>query len=165
MKYTIVLFRGRAAVRPPPLTPHRRVFGSKWFWLGCVSRPILIFLPHFVCSRSITSLFLEYEHNVRMNFARRNVRRGHRRLFFWKPGPDFLILSLAILWIGGLLWLLLHTAPARATVSWPGPFWCVVVALIVTQGKNYYGLGPFIHMMFARRRGPDASSSAKFGSP
>lgn len=141
MKYTIVLFAA-GLLFGLALTPHRRVFGSKWFWLGCLGA-ILIFLPHFVWLAQHHFPFLEYEHNVRM--TSRDVRRGPVAFLL----DQALILNpvSAILWIGGLLWLLFTRRGARYSIlAWT--FLVVVVALIVTQGKNYY-VSPVYPMMFA----------------
>jgi hypothetical protein len=124
------------------LTPDRRVFRSKWFWLGCLAT-FLIFLPHLVWLIHNHFPFLEYEHNVRM--TSRDIRRGP--LAFLIDQANILNPVSAVLWILGLLWLLFTRTGARySLLAWI--FLVVVGVLLVTQGKNYY-VSPVYPMMFA----------------
>ncbi len=141
MKYTIVLFAAGLLIGLA-LTPHRRVFRSKWFWLGCLAA-FLIFLPHLLWLIHNHFPFLEYEHNVRM--TSRDIRRGP--LAFLIDQADILNPVSAVLWILGLLWLLFTRTGARySLLAWI--FLVVVGVLLVTQGKNYYA-SPVYPMMFA----------------
>jgi len=141
MKYTIVLFAAGLLVGLA-LTPHRRVFRSKWFWLGCLAA-FFIFLPHLLWLIHNHFPFLEYEHNVRM--TSRDIRRGP--LAFLIDQANILNPVSAVLWILGLLWLLFTRTGARySLLAWT--FLVVVGVLLVTQGKNYYA-SPVYPMMFA----------------
>jgi energy-coupling factor transporter transmembrane protein EcfT len=141
MKYTIALFAAGLLIGLA-LTPHRRVFRSKWFWLGCLAT-FLIFLPHLVWLIHNHFPFLEYEHNVRM--TSRDIRRGP--LAFLIDQANILNPVSAVLWILGLLWLLFTRTGARySLLAWI--FLVVVGVLLVTQGKNYY-VSPVYPMMFA----------------
>jgi hypothetical protein len=141
MKYTIVLLAA-GLLLGLILTPHRRIFTSKWFWLGCLAA-CLIFLPHLIWLAHHHFPFLEYEHNVRM--TARDVRRGP--VAFLLDQANILNPLSAILWIAGLLWLLFTRAGARYSIlAWT--FLVVLGALMLTQGKNYY-VSPIYPMMFA----------------
>jgi 4-amino-4-deoxy-L-arabinose transferase-like glycosyltransferase len=141
MKYTIVLFAAGLALGLI-LTPHRRVFASKWFWFGWLAA-FLMFLPHLLWLAHHHFPFLEYEHNVRM--TARDVRRGP--LAFLLDQANILNPLSAILWVAGLLWLLFTRAGARYSIlAWT--FLVVLGTLMLTQGKNYY-VSPIYPMMFA----------------
>jgi len=141
MKYSIVLFAA-GLLLGLVLTPHRRVFRSKWFWLGCLAA-ILIFLPHLVWLVQHHFPFLEYEHNVRS--TPRDVRRGP--IAFFLDQVQILNPVSAVLWVFGLLWLLFTRTGARYSIlAWT--FLVVYGALMITQGKNYY-VSPIYPMMFA----------------
>lgn len=141
MKYSVVLFAAGLIVGLA-LTPHRRVFLSKWFWLGCLAA-FLIFLPHLVWLVHNHFPFLEYEHNVRM--TARDVRRGP--VAFLLDQAAILNPVSAVLWVDGVLWLLFTRAGARySLLAWT--FLVVLGALLITQGKNYY-VSPVYPMMFA----------------
>ncbi|MGA8111133.1 MAG: glycosyltransferase family 39 protein [Acidobacteriaceae bacterium] len=141
LKYTIVLFAA-GLLLGLALTPHRRVFRSRWFWMGCLAA-ILIFLPHFVWLVRHHFPFLEYEHNVRM--TARDIRRGP--ISFLVDQAMILNPVSALLWVLGVLWLLFTRAGARYRIlAWT--FLAVVGALLVLQGKNYY-VSPVYPMMFA----------------
>jgi hypothetical protein len=141
MKYSIVLFAA-GLLLGLVLTPHRRVFLSKWFWLGGLAA-ILIFLPHLVWLVQHHFPFLEYERNVRS--TPRDVRRGP--IAFFLDQAQILNPVSAVLWVLGLLWLLFTRAGARYSIlAWT--FLVVYGALMITQGKNYY-VSPIYPMMFA----------------
>ncbi len=141
MKYSVVLFAA-GLLLGLALTPHRRVFRSKWFWLGCLAA-FLIFLPHLIWLVHNHFPFLEYEHNVRM--TSRDVRRGP--VAFLLDQAAILNPVSAVLWVGGVLWLLFTRAGARySLLAWT--FLVVLGALLITQGKNYY-VSPVYPMMFA----------------
>lgn len=107
MKYSIVFFAAGLIVGLA-LTPHRRVFASKWFWLGCVAA-IVIFLPHLVWLVRHHFPFLEYEHNVRS--STRDVRRGP--LAFTLDQAEILNPLSVFLWVGGLVWIFFTPAGSR----------------------------------------------------
>ena len=141
MKYTVVLFAA-GLLLGLLLTPHRRVFLSKWFWLGCLAA-FLIFLPNLVWLVRHHFPFLEYEHNVRM--TTRDVRRGP--MAFLLDQAEILNPVSVVLWVSGLLWLLFTRRGARySLLAWT--FLVVLGVLMITQGKNYYVV-PVYPMMFA----------------
>jgi hypothetical protein len=141
LKYSIVIFA--AGLLPGmALTPLRRVFGSKWFWLGWVAA-ILLFLPHLVWLAGHHFPFLEYEHNVRS--TTRDVRRGP--ISFVADQIQILNPLTVFLWAGGLVWLLFTRAGAKYRVlAWT--FLTVLAVFTITEGKNYYVV-PVYPMMFA----------------
>ncbi len=141
MKYTVVLFAA-GLLLGLALTPHRRVFLSKWFWLGCLAA-FLIFLPHLVWLVHHHFPFLEYERNVRS--TQRDVRRGFLAFFF--DQAEILNPVSVVLWVGGLVWLLFTRRGARYSIlAWI--FLVVYGVLVITHGKNYY-VSPVYPMMFA----------------
>lgn len=141
LKYTIVFFAAGLLVGLL-LTPHRRVFASRWFWLGCCAA-FLIFLPNFVWLARHHFPFLEYEHNVRM--SARDVRRGP--MAFLLDQAAILNPLTAPLWVLGLFWILLTRAGARYRIlAWT--FLVVVGSLLLMKGKNYY-VSPVYPMMLA----------------
>ncbi len=140
MKYSIVLFAA-GLLLGLALTPHRRIFASKWFWIGCVAA-ILIFLPHFIWLVGHHFPFLEYEHNVRS--TPRDVRRGP--LAFFLDQANLLNPVSVVLWIGGLIWLFRPSGAKYRILGWT--FLVVYGVLMVTQGKNYY-VSPVYPVLFA----------------
>jgi hypothetical protein len=141
MKYSIVLL-GAGLILGLALTPHRRVFTSKWFWLGCLAA-ILIFLPHLIWLVRHHFPFLEYEHNVRS--TARDVRRGP--LAFSLDQAAILNPLSVFLWLGGLLWLLFTRDGAKYRIlAWT--FLVVYGVFMATEGKNYY-VAPIYPMLFA----------------
>jgi len=140
MKYTIVLFAA-GLLLGLAFTPQRRVFASKWFWLGCLAT-VLIFLPHFVWLAHHHFPFLEYEHNVRS--TARDVRRGP--VAFFLDQAQILNPLSVLLWMPGLIWLLFSKAGAKFRIlAWI--FLVVYGLFMVTQGKNYY-VSPVYPMLF-----------------
>lgn len=141
MKYSVALFAVGLIVGLA-LTPHRRVFASKWFWLGCLAA-CLIFLPHLVWLIHNHFPFLEYEHNIRM--TTRDIRRGP--VAFLLDQAFILNPVSALLWIGGLVWTLFTRAGSSYRIlAWT--FLVVLGVLMIAQGKNYY-VSPVYPMMFA----------------
>lgn len=141
MKYTVVLFVAGLLIGLA-LSPHRRIFVSKWFWLGTLAA-ILIFLPHLVWLVRHHFPFLEYEHNVRM--TPRDVRRGP--LAFLLDQAAILNPLSAPIWIAGLLWLLFARSGSRCRMlAWP--VIVVIGVLLALQGKNYY-VAPVYPIAFA----------------
>jgi hypothetical protein len=140
MKYSIVLFAAGLIVGLA-LTPHRRILASKWFLLGCLAA-FLIFLPHLVWLIHHHFPFLEYERNVRS--TPRDVRRGP--VAFLLDQANILNPLSAPLWVGGLVWLFTRAGARYRILAWT--FLVVLVALMATQGKNYYVV-PVYPMIFA----------------
>lgn len=141
LKYSVVFFAAGLVVGLA-LTPHRRVFASRWFWLGCLAA-ILIFLPHLVWLVRHHFPFLEYEHNVRS--TPRDVRRGP--FAFFLDQASILNPVSVFLWLAGLLWLLFTRAGAQYRIlGWT--FLVVYGIFMVMEGKNYY-VSPVYPMLFA----------------
>lgn len=141
LKYSIVFFAAGLLIGLA-LTPHRRVFASKWFWLGCCAA-LLIFLPHLIWLVRHHFPFLEYEHNVRM--SSRDVRRGP--IAFLLDQAAILNPVTALLWLPGLFWILFTRAGSRYRIlAWT--FLVVLVSLLAMKGKNYY-VSPVYPMMMA----------------
>ncbi len=141
MKYSIALFALGLMVGLA-LTPHRRVLGAKWFWLGMLAA-FLIFLPHLVWLIRHHFPFLEYERNVRL--TPRDIRRGP--IAFLLDQASILNAVSAPVWIAGACWLFFRRAGARWRIlGWT--FVVVLVVLMAARGKNYY-VSPAYPMMFA----------------
>ncbi|MFP5230175.1 MAG: glycosyltransferase family 39 protein [Acidobacteriota bacterium] len=141
LKYSIVFFAAGLIVGLA-LGPHRRVFASKWFWLGCAAA-FLMFLPHLIWLVHHHFPFLEYEHNVRS--TTRDVRRGP--LAFFLDQAAILNPVSVFLWIGGLVWLLFTRAGSKYRIlAWT--FLVVYGVFTITEGKNYY-VAPIYPMIFA----------------
>ncbi len=141
LKYSIVFFAVGLMVGLV-LTPHRRVFASKWFWFGCLAA-VLIFLPHLVWLMRHHFPFLEYEHNVRM--TTRDVRRGP--LAFSLDQVVILNPLSVFLWIGGLIWIFFTRVGSKYRVlGWT--FVVVYGVFMITEGKNYY-VAPIYPIVFA----------------
>lgn len=141
LKYSVVFFAAGLVVGLA-LTPHRRVFASRWFWLGCLAA-ILIFLPHLVWLVRHHFPFLEYEHNVRS--TPRDVRRGP--FAFFLDQASILNPVSVFLWLAGLLWLFFARAGAKYRIlGWT--FLVVYGIFMVMKGKNYY-VSPVYPMLFA----------------
>jgi hypothetical protein len=141
MKYSTILFVGGLVVGLA-LTPHRRVFATKWFWLGCAAA-VLIVLPHLVWLVHNHFPFLEYERNVRS--TPRDVRR--EPVAFFLDQAEILNPVSVVLWVGGLVWLLFSKAGSKYRIlAWT--FLVVYGVLTVTRGKNYY-VSPVYPMLLA----------------
>jgi hypothetical protein len=124
------------------LTRQRRVFLSKWFWLGGLAA-FLIFLPNVVWNIHNHWPFLELMHNIRA--TGRDVQLSPFEFF----SQQILLLHplTAPIWITGLLALLLSSR----LKNYRPLAWCYLVAFtafVVLKGKNYY-LAPIYPMLFA----------------
>lgn len=124
------------------LTQQRRIFKSRYFWLG-VAACFLLALPNFLWQAGNHFPFLELMHNVRM--GGRDIARG----------PVAFVLDQAAnmnpvlfpLWLGGLVWLFVAPAGRRyRVVGWT--FVVVLVLFIALKGKNYY-VAPIYPMLLA----------------
>ena len=124
------------------MTPARRFFGSRWFWLGIISS-IAIFVPNLIWLVRHHFPFLELMHNVRM--SGRDVTRPPLSFLADQAMVHNPILS--PLWVGGLLWLLADSRGRRYRVLGI-TFVFVFTAMMLLKGKNYY-VSPVYPMMFA----------------
>jgi len=140
-KYSMAFFIA-GVVTGMLLSPERRFFRSRWMWMGAAAA-FLIFLPNLVWLVRHDFPFLELMNNVRR--SGRDIARG----------PVAFVLDQAMivnpvlfpLWIGGLLWLLVHREGRRyAVLGWT--YLVMLVLFIVLKGKNYY-LAPAYAMLFA----------------
>ena len=140
-KYSIAVL-GFAIVAGLLLTEHRRVFASKWIWLGG-ALAFLVFLPNFLWNVQHHWPFVELMRNIKAEG--RDVVLSPWAFF----GQQVLIVQpfLAPVWITGLLAFLFS---ARLK---PYRFlgWCYLAAFtvfVVLKGKNYY-LGPIYPVYMA----------------
>ena len=140
-KYSIAIF-GFAIVVGLLLTAQRRVFATKWFWLGG-AMAFLIFLPNFLWNVQHHWPFAELMHNIKA--GGRDVVLSPAAYF----AQQMLIVHpiLAPIWIIGVLAFLFS---ARLK---PYRFlgWTYLVAFtmfVVLKGKNYY-LGPIYAVYLA----------------
>jgi hypothetical protein len=133
-KYSIAVL-GFAIVLGLLLTEQRRVFASKWIWLGG-ALAFLVFLPNFLWNVQHHWPFAELMHNIKTEG--RDVV-----LSPWAYFAQQLLIAqplLAPIWITGVL-AFLFSAQLK-----PYRFlgWCYLAAFavfVVLKGKNYY-LGP-----------------------
>jgi len=130
-KYSIAVF-GLAIVAGLLLTDQRRIFASKWIWIGGVLA-FLIFLPNLIWNVQNHWPFAELMRNIKAEG--RDVVLSPAAYF----AQQLLIVNpiLAPVWITGVLAFLFS---ARLK---PYRFlgWCYLVALtafVILKGKNYY---------------------------
>jgi len=140
-KYSIAVF-GLGIVVGLLLTRRRRVFLSKWIWIGGPAA-FLIFLPNLLWNIKYDWPFVQLMHNIAAEH--RNVVLGPFPFFFQQT---ILVNPLtAPVWLAGLLALLFSRRlnPYRALA------WCYLVcyaAFYTLHGKNYY-LAPIYPMLLA----------------
>ena len=140
-KYSILVF-GVGIVLGLLLTPQRRVFLSKWIWLGGLAA-FLIFLPNLLWNIHNDWPFVQLMHNIRAEG--RDVVYGPLQFFF----QQVMILNAVIapIWIIGLV--AFFTADGLRPYRFLG--WCYLVSytiFFVLHGKNYY-LAPIYPMLLA----------------
>jgi hypothetical protein len=140
-KYSIAVF-GFALVAGLLLTEQRRVFASKWIWLGG-ALAFLVFLPNFLWNVHFHWPFAELMHNIKADG--RDVQLSPTAYF----AQQILIMHpfTAPIWITGVLAFLFspRLKPYRAFG------WCYVAAFtvfVVLKGKNYY-LAPIYPVFLA----------------
>jgi Dolichyl-phosphate-mannose-protein mannosyltransferase len=140
-KYTIALF-GAGIVLGLLLTEQRRVFASKWIWLGGVGA-FLIFLPNLLWNMHYHWPFLELMRNIRAEG--RDVVLGPVDYFAQQA---LLVHPLtAPIWIAGLLafFFSARLKPYRF-LGWS--YLVCYAVLFAVHGKNYY-LAPVYPMLIA----------------
>ncbi|MGA8442248.1 MAG: glycosyltransferase family 39 protein [Candidatus Sulfotelmatobacter sp.] len=140
-KYSIALF-GFGVVVGLLSTPQRRVFLSRWIWLGG-GAAFLIFLPNLLWNIHYQWPFLQLMHNIRSEG--RDVILPLPQYFFQQT----LLLHpvTAPIWLTGLF-ALLFSAPLK---PYRALGWCYLVcftAFFILHGKNYY-LAPVYPMLLA----------------
>jgi hypothetical protein len=140
-KYSIAVL-GFAIVVGLLLTEQRRVFTTKWIWLGG-ALAFLVFLPNFLWNVQNHLPFVQLMHNIKADG--RDVVLSPAAYF----AQQVLIIQplLALIWITGVLAFLFS---ARLK-----PFrflgWCYLTAFtvfVVLKGKNYY-LAPIYPVFLA----------------
>src|SRR5271170_3893676 len=140
-KYSIAMF-GFALVVGLLLTAQRRVFGSKWIWLGG-ALAFLVFLPNLLWNIHNHWPFVQLMHNIRVDG--RDVALSPLAFF----AQQVLIIHpfVAPIWILGVLAFLFSARlkPYRF-LGWS---YLICLALfIVLKGKNYY-LAPIYPVFLA----------------
>jgi hypothetical protein len=140
-KYSIALF-GFGIVVGLLLTEQRRVFLSKWIWLGGLAA-LLVFLPNLLWNMHYHWPFLELMRNI----------RGEGRDVVLPAGQYFFQQTLLVhpltapIWITGLTAFFFSSRLKQYRVLG----WCYLtcyVVLFVLHGKNYY-LAPSYPMLLA----------------
>src|SRR6202158_5164556 len=124
------------------LTPERRWFHSKWFWIAAV---IIVLL-------SLPNLIWQYQHGFPTWVDLSNVKRTHKNVEL--PPLQFLMQLImmlfpvsVIVWIAGLGFLLFHAQGKRYRVL--GVTYLVFLAIMMAlHGKDYY-LAPIYLMLFS----------------
>jgi hypothetical protein len=140
-KYSIALF-GFGIVVGLLLTEHRRVFLSKWIWLGGLAA-FLIFLPNILWNIHYHWPFLELMRNIKAEG--RDVVLPAGQYFFQQT---LLVNPLtAPIWITGLIALLFSPRLRPYRVLGWSYLVCYSVFFIL-HGKNYY-LAPIYPMLLA----------------
>jgi len=140
-KYTIA-FLGLGIMLGLLLTAHRRVFLSKWIWLGGLAA-FLIFLPNLLWNIHYDWPFLQLMRAI----------RAEGRDVVWGPLDFFLQQVLivnpasALIWLPGLFALLFSSLlKAYRFLGWS--YLVCYAALFLLHGKNYY-LSPIDPMLMA----------------
>ena len=124
------------------LTRQRRLFASKWIWIGAAIA-FLIFLPNLIWNIHYHFPFLELQHNIRE--SGRNVALSPL-LFFGQEIEAMLHLSLPI-WLAGLWFFFFrHEGKPFCFLGWA---WIVTALVILTMSPRIYYLFPAFPMLFA----------------
>jgi uncharacterized membrane protein len=141
-KYAITTF-GAGVVVALLLTRERRVFLSKWIWVGGAAA-FVIFLPNLLWNIHHHWPFVEVMQNVRA--SGRDVVLSPPRFLF-----EQLLLTLPIsvfVWLAGLIWCLFSPVGKRYRALGI-TFLFVVIGFMVMHGKNYYSTPIYPAMMAA----------------
>ena len=137
-KYTI-LFYIAGILGGMLLTPARKYFVTRGFWLG-VGIALLIFLPNFVWQARhgfISQQFLQHIHA-------RDVGQGRAKGFLWEQVVICANLLATPLWVAGLIALL--RSPRYRMLGWMYLIPCVL--FLLGNGRSYY-LAAAYPMLFA----------------
>jgi hypothetical protein len=140
-KHSTVFFLG-ALLIGLLLTPQRRLFASKWFWLA-TALAFLIALPNFLW---------QVQHHFPTLEDLRNVRATHKNIEL--PPLPFLGAQLSMLnplnvliWLPGLGFLLFHRE-AKQFRFLAFTYLAFLAVMMALHGKDYY-LAPIYPMLFA----------------
>lgn len=134
------------------LSPERRFLATSWFWIG-LGLAMLLALPNLVW---------QIQHDWPTSELLRNVARSNKNVVLSPAaflGQQVLIMNPATLplWLGGLVWLLVGSAPESSSPSQSriAPYRILGFAYLLTlaefiimHGKHYY-LAPIYPMLFA----------------
>ncbi len=145
------------------ISPERRLFGTKWFWMA-VGLAALIALPNFVW---------QVLHQFPTWVDLRNVQRMHKNVVL--PPSAFLKQQLlvlnplgALVWVAGAVWLLFNRVRGASLLG--GTYLIFLVVMMALHAKDYY-LAPIYPMLFAaggvfweRLLAPHTSPFADVGS-
>jgi len=137
-KYTI-LFYIAGILGGMLLTPARRFFATRWFWVG-VGIALLIFLPNFlwqVRHGFISEQFLQHIHA-------RDVGQGRAKGFLWQQAVICTNLLATPLWVAGLIAFL--RTPRYRMLAWM--YLIPFVLFLFGNGRSYY-LAAAYPMLFA----------------
>ena len=137
-KYTI-LFYIVGILGGMVLTPARRFFRTRWFWMG-VGIALLLFAPNFLWQGRhgfISQQFLQHIHA-------RDVGEGRAKGFLWQQVVICANLCATPLWLAGLIALL--RSPRYRMLGW---MYLIPFALfLIGNGRSYY-LAAAYPMLFA----------------
>jgi hypothetical protein len=124
------------------LSEHRATLLRPWIWAGALLA-LLIFLPNLVWNLQHHWPFLELLSNIRK--SGRNVQLTY--LQFLEQQIELVMPANAVLWIGGLLWLLFSRAgkPYRLFAT---TYLVILACMLKMDGRTYYML-PAYPMLFA----------------
>ena len=124
------------------LSEHRRMLLKPWIWVGAAIA-FVIFLPNLLWNISHHWPFLELLSNIRK--SGRNVQLTY--LQFLRQQIELVMPANAVLWIGGLLWLLFSRLgrPYRMLAT---TYLVILACMLVMNGRTYYML-PAYPMLFA----------------
>lgn len=134
-----MLFFGAAVVTALLATPARRVFASRWIWIGGAVA-LLIVMPNIAWEISHGLPHLEQLANIRANG--RDVALSPLEFVL----QQILMLNpvAAPLWVGGLVWLLSRRPTRELGLTWIA----LLLMMLVMRGRVYY-LAPIYPLLFA----------------
>ncbi len=137
-KYT-ALFLIAGLVGAMLLTPPRRYFASRWFWMG-VALAVLIFLPNFFWQVRHHFISYDFLHHIHA----RDVRQGRGQGFFKDQFVVCVNLAAAPLWIAGLV-----SGLRSSRYRMLGWLYLVTLALFAVQHARGYYLAAAYPMLLA----------------
>jgi hypothetical protein len=140
-KYSIAFF-GASSVAGLLLTPQRRIFASRWFWVG-VLLAFAIFVPNLLWNVNHNWPFLELMRNVRVHQRDAVLSPSE---YLWTQIIEMNPLT-ALVWLPGTFYLLFsrHLRDFRY-LGWAFVF--LQSTMIVLHGKDYYA-APVYPIVFA----------------
>jgi hypothetical protein len=137
-----MLFFGFGLVIGLLLSEHRTMLLKPWIWAGTVIA-LLIFLPNLIWNIDHHWPFFELMNNIRK--SGRNVQLTY--LQFLRQQIELVMQANAVLWIGGLAWLLFsrNGKPYRLLAT---TYLVILGCMLKLDGRTYYML-PAYPMLFA----------------